>query len=106
MKDWREDFHEVRVFVSVPVEFTVTVKAPNDYEAEQEAITILNSMTREQLIGSDQYSEEPHYVRDSWMVLNIAESHGFENTPEDYQLALDCAENVTAENVNNERIEL
>ena len=106
MKDWREDFHEVRVFVSVPVEFTVTVKAPNSNAATQEAITILNSMTREQLIGSDQYSEEPHYDRDSWMVLNIAESHGFENTPEDYQLALECAENVTAENVNNERIEI
>ena len=106
MEDWREDFHEVRVFVSVPVEFTVTVKAPNSNAATQEAITILNSMTREQLIGSDQYSEEPHYDRDSWMVLNIAESHGFENTPEDYQLALECAENVTAENVNNERIEI
>ena len=106
MKDWREDFHEVRVFVSVPVEFTVTVKAPNSNAATQEAITILNSMTREQLIGSDDYSEEPHYDRDSWMVLNIAESHGFENTPEDYQLALECAENVTAENVNNERIEI
>jgi hypothetical protein len=101
MKDWREDFHEVRVFVSVPVEFTVTVKAPNSNAATQEAITILNSMTREQLIGSDDYSEEPHYDLDSWMVLNIAESHGFENTPEDYQLALECAENV-----NNERIEI
>tara|TARA_B110000093_G_scaffold57150_1_gene61552 strand:- start:825 stop:1130 length:306 start_codon:yes stop_codon:yes gene_type:complete len=96
-KDWREGFHEVRVFVSVPVEFTVTVKAPNDYEAQQEALTILNSMTREQLIGSDQYSEDPHYDRDSWMVLGIAESHGFDNTPEDYQLALDCAENVEDE---------
>jgi hypothetical protein len=85
------------VFVSVPVEFTVTVKAPNDYEAQQEALTILNSMTREQLIGSDQYSEDPHYDRDSWMVLGIAESHGFEDTPEDYQLALDCAENVQQE---------
>ena len=105
MKDWREDFHEVRVFVSVPVEFTITVKAPNDYEAEQEAITILNSMTREQLIGSDGYGEEPVYIRGDWVVLNIAESHGFDDTPEDYKLALECAENVTAENVNNERIE-
>ena len=94
MKDWREDFHEVRVFVDVPVEFTVTVKALNEYEAEQEAVTILNSMSREQLIASDQYSEEPHYGRDSWTVLNIAESHGFDDTPEDYKLALECAENV------------
>ena len=100
MKDWREDFHEVRVFMSVPVEFTVTVKAPNSNAATQEAITILNSMTREQLIGSDDYSEEPHYDLDSWAVLGIAESHGFDNTPEDYKLALECAENV-----NNERIE-
>ena len=100
MKDWREDFHEVRVFMSVPVEFTVTVKAPNSPAATQEAINILNSMTREQLIGSDDYSEEPHYDLDSWMVLNIAESHGFDDTPEDYKLALECAENV-----NNERIE-
>ena len=96
-KDWREDFHEVRVFVSVPVEFTLSVKAPNDDEAEQEAITILNSMTREQLIGSDQYGESPYYERDDWVVLGIAESHGFENTPEDYQLALECAENVQQE---------
>jgi hypothetical protein len=96
-KDWREDFHEVRVIINVPVEFTITVKAPNDYEAEQEAITILNSMTREQIIGSDMYTEEPHYVRDSWMVLGIAESHGFDSTPEDYQLALECAENVPQE---------
>ena len=101
MKDWREDFHEVRVFVSVPVEFTVTVKAPNDYEAEQETVTILNSMSREQLIASDQYSEEPHYDRDSWMVLNISESHGFNDTPEDYKLAVECAENI-----NNKRVDL
>ena len=25
--DWREDFYEVRVFASKPIEFTVTVKA-------------------------------------------------------------------------------
>ena len=95
--DWRENFHEVRVFINVPVEFTVTVKAPNDYEAEQEAIILLNAMTREQIIASDMYEEDPYYVRDSWMVLGIAESHGFEDTPEDYQLALECAENVTQE---------
>ena len=101
MKDWREDFHEVRVFVNVPVEFTVTVKSSNDYEAEQETVTILNSMSREQLIASDQYSEEPHYDRDSWMVLNISESHGFNDTPEDYKLAVECAENI-----NNKRGDL
>ena len=100
MKDWREDFHEVRVFASVPVEFTVTVKAPNSNAATQEAINILNSMTREQIVWSDAYSEEPHYDLDSWSVLGIAESHGFDNTPEDYKLALECAENV-----NNERVE-
>ena len=46
INDWREEFHEVRVFVNVPVEFTVTVKAPNDYDAEQEVITISTSGTR------------------------------------------------------------
>jgi hypothetical protein len=95
--DWRENFHEVRVFINVPVEFTITVKAPNDYEAEQEAIILLNAMTREQIIAADMYEEDPYYARDSWMVLGIAESHGFEDTPEDYKLALACAENVEDE---------
>mgnify|MGYP003123895308 CR=1 FL=1 len=94
INDWREEFHEVRVFVDVPVEFTVTVKASNDYDAEQEVITILNSMNRQELIDADQYGEEPTYERDSWQVLGVAESHGFDNTPKDLIEANLCAWNV------------
>ena len=93
-KDWREDFYEVRVFASKPIEFTMTVKAGDEADAVEEAGKVLDKMREEDIVAHDSYGEPLFYNLDDWNVLNVEESHGFENTKEDLKLAKECAWNV------------
>lgn len=95
--DWREDFWEVRVFASKPIEFTVTVKADDQADAIEEASRVLAKMTDDDIVAHDNYDEAISYDSDEWHVLNVEESHGFENTKEDLKLAKECAWNVEDE---------
>tara|TARA_R100000951_G_scaffold102739_1_gene94949 strand:- start:422 stop:727 length:306 start_codon:yes stop_codon:yes gene_type:complete len=96
-KDWREDFWEVRVFAHKPIEFTVTVKANDESDALEEAMHVLDKMTNDDIVANDNYDEDVNYHFDDWNVLNVEESHGFENTKEDLKLAKECAWNVEDE---------
>lgn len=82
-RDWREDFYEVRVFASKPIEFTVTVKANDEADAVKEASRVLGKMTDDEIVAHDQHHEAISYDSDEWNVLDIKEAFGFENTPED-----------------------
>ena len=93
-KDWREDFYEVRVFASIPIEFTMTVKADDEADAMDVAHNELDKLSTKNLLYLDEHSESVWYEPEDWEVLNIAESHGFENTPEDFKEAKWCAWNV------------
>ena len=93
-EDWREDFYEVRVFASKPVEFTITVKANDESDALEEALKELNKITDEDIQALDQYDEGISLNFDDWDVIGIAESHGFENTLVDFKEAKRCAWNV------------
>jgi len=88
--DWREDFWEVRVFATAETEFTVTVKADDEADACEEASAIINKMSPHELIQHDQYGSPVVYQSEDWNVLNVEESHGFENTEEDLKLAKEC----------------
>lgn len=93
-KDWREDFYEVRVFASIPIEFTMTVKADDEIDARDVAQDEFYKLTARNLLHLDEHSAHVTYEPEDWEVLNIAESHGFENTPEDFKEAKWCAWNV------------
>lgn len=95
--DWREDFWEVRVFATAETEFTVTVKADDEADACEEASAVINKMSPHELIQHDQYGSPVVYQSEDWNVLNVEESHGFENTKEDLKLAKECAWNVEDE---------
>lgn len=92
--DWREDFWEVRVFATAETEFTITVKADDEADACEEASAVINKMLPHELIQHDQYGSPVVYQSEDWNVLNVEESHGFENTEEDLKLAKECAWNV------------
>lgn len=93
-KDWREDFYEVRVYASKPIEFTVTVKANDEDDAVKEASRLLDKMTNDTIVAHDNYNEKIKYDSDEWNVIGIEEAFGFENTPEDLIEANKVAENV------------
>jgi hypothetical protein len=93
-KDWREDFYEVRVYASKPIEFTVTVKANDEDDAVKEASRLLDKMTNDTIVAHDNYNEKIEYDSDEWNVIGIEEAFGFENTPEDLIEANKVAENV------------
>ena len=96
--DWREDFWEVRVFASIPIEFTVTVKADDEGDAMEVAHDELDKLSTKNLLELDDDGPTAViYESEDWDVLNIAESHGFENTPEDFKEAKRCAWNVKDE---------
>jgi len=96
-EDWREDFYEVRVFASKPIEFTMTVKADDESDALEVAASVLDKMTDDDIVAHDNYGEALSYDCGDWNVLNVEESHGFENTKEDLKLAKECAWNVEDE---------
>ena len=95
--DWREDFYEVRVFASKPIEFTVTVKANDEADAITEASRLLDKMTDDDIVAHDAYGEALSYDSGEWCVIGIEEAFGFENTPEDLIQAKLVAWNVEDE---------
>lgn len=95
--DWREDFYEVRVFASKPIEFTVTVKADDEADAIEEASRQLGEMTDDDIVAHDNYGEAISYDSGEWCVIGIEEAFGFENTPEDLIQAKLVAWNVEDE---------
>jgi len=96
-KDWREDFYEVRVFASKPIEFTMTVKANDEADAVEEAGKMLDKMTDDDIVAHDNYGEALSYDSGEWCVIGIEEAFGFENTPEDFKEAKLVAWNVEDE---------
>jgi hypothetical protein len=96
-EDWREDFYEVRVFASKPIEFTMTVKANDVDDAVKEARKMLDKMTDDDIVAHDNYSEALSYDSGDWCVTDIEEAFGFENTPEDLIQAKLVAWNVEDE---------
>ena len=96
-KDWREEFYEVRVFASKPIEFTLTVKADDEDDARKAARIELDKMSTETLLAHDQYEESCVYEVWDWSVIGIEEAFGFENTPEDLIQAKLVAWNVEDE---------
>ncbi len=97
IKDWREDFYEVRVFASKPIEFTVTVKANDEANAVEEVSRLLDKMTDDDIAAHDAYGEDISYDSGEWCVIGIEEAFGFENTPEDLIEAKLVAWNVEVE---------
>ena len=95
--DWREDFWEVRVFASKPIEFTLTVKADDEDDAIKNAQIELDKLPTKTLLAHDQYEEPVVYELSDWNVLGIEEAFGFENTPEDLKEAKQVAWNVEDE---------
>jgi hypothetical protein len=96
-EDWREDFYEVRVFASKPIEFTMTVKANDVDDAVKEARKMLDKMTDDDIVAHDNYAEALSYDSGDWCVTDIEEAFGFENTPEDLIQAKLVAWNVEDE---------
>jgi hypothetical protein len=96
-EDWREDFYEVRVFASKPIEFTMTVKANDVDDAVKEARKMLDKMTDDDIVAHDNYAEALIYDSGDWCVTDIEEAFGFENTPEDLIQAKLVAWNVEDE---------
>lgn len=95
--DWREDFWEVRVFASKPIEFTMTVKANDEADACEAAHIELDNMSTKAVLAHDQYEEPISYDSDDWCVIGIEEAFGFDNTPEDLKRAEQVAWNVKDE---------
>lgn len=97
-KDWREDYYEIEVFTTAVYRSKILIKVPQSSDVIDHALTIIESKPKEFWVHPSDLDEALEF--EIGMINDKDEGgcgYGFENTPEDYQLALECAENVPQE---------